>query len=164
MIKSNTYHIRKNISQHVRIYKKHSCNKFIWIDITNINDEKTYISICYFTPIKNSNLDNKKNPIQIKKFPYNGFEHDIYSLRKEGNIHLIGDFNAQNYRNHAILLRNYSNPNPLWLDKDLELANMYKEVLKIQVKNYSGLSWSNFVVLRILSFATVSQNDQTLVG
>ena len=126
MIKYNIYHIRKNISQHVRIYKKHSCNKFIWIEITDINDEKTYISSCYFTPIKNSNSDNNKKSNLDKTFPYNGFEHDIYSLRKEWNIHLVGDFNAQNSSNQAILLRNYSNPNPLWLDEGLELANMCK--------------------------------------
>ena len=38
----------------------------------------------------------------------------------------MGDFNALNFSSQAILLSNYSNPNPLWLDKDLELANMYK--------------------------------------
>ena len=36
------------------------------------------------------------------------------------------EFNAWTFSNHAILLSNYSNPNPLWSDEDLELANMYK--------------------------------------
>ena len=70
------------------------------------------------TSIKKNNLD--------KKFPYNGLEHDIYSLRKEGNILLMGNFNAWTSSNQAIILNNYSNPNYLWLDEDLELANMYK--------------------------------------
>ncbi len=35
----------------------------------------------------------------------------------------MGDFNAQTSSNQAILLSNYSNPNPLWLDKDLTLAS-----------------------------------------
>ena len=43
---------------------------------------------------------------------------------KEGNIFLMGDFNAQNYNNQSTLLSNYSNPNPLWLDEDLALAYM----------------------------------------
>ena len=38
----------------------------------------------------------------------------------------MGDFNARTSSNQAILFINYSNPNPLWLNKDFELANMYK--------------------------------------
>ena len=38
----------------------------------------------------------------------------------------MGEFNARTSSNQAILLRNYSNPNIIWLDKDLDLANMYK--------------------------------------
>ena len=53
-------------------------------------------------------------------------EHVISCLRKEGNILLMGDFNARTSSNQAILLSNYSNHNPLWLDEDLELANRYK--------------------------------------
>ena len=37
----------------------------------------------------------------------------------------MGDFNAQNSINEGIFLSNYWNPNPLWLDEDLELANWY---------------------------------------
>jgi hypothetical protein len=51
-----------------------------------------YISICYFAPInstfyKKNNLDNN--------CPYNNLEQDIYSLENEGNILLLGDFNAR---------------------------------------------------------------------
>ena len=84
-------YIMKNISPHVRLYKKDPYNQFIWIEITNINDEKTYIAIYYFAPI-NSNFYTKTN--LDKKCPYNGLEHDISSLRKEENILLIGGFNA----------------------------------------------------------------------
>ena len=93
----------------------------------NINDNKTYIEICYFSPI-NSNFYQKKN--LDKNCPYNGLEDDIYSLRNEGNILLMGYFNAQTSSNQAILLSNHSNPNPLWLDEYLTLARRYKRSSK----------------------------------
>ena len=81
--------------------------------------KKTYIAICYFSPI-NSNF-YKKNNVD-KSCPYNGLENDISILKNEGNILLMGDFNAWTSSNQAILLSNHSNPNPLWLDEDLTLA------------------------------------------
>ena len=42
--------------------------------MTDINDKKTYIAICYFPPI-NSNFYNKKN--LDKNSPYSGLENDI---------------------------------------------------------------------------------------
>ena len=39
---------RKNITPNARLYKKDPCNQYIWIDISGINDKKTYIAICYF--------------------------------------------------------------------------------------------------------------------
>ena len=105
-------YIRKNISPHVRIYKKDPYNQFIWIEMTHINDEKTYITICYFAPI-NSNFYKKTN--LDKNCPYNGLEHDISSQIKEGNMFLMVDFNAQILNNQSSLLSNYSNPNPLCL-------------------------------------------------
>ena len=84
--------------------------------------KKTYIEICYFSPI-NSNFYKKKN--LDTNCPYNGLENDIYSLRNEGNILLMGDFNARTSSNQAILRSNHSNPNPLWLDEYLTLASMY---------------------------------------
>ena len=44
-----------------------------------------------------------------KNSPYNGLENDIYSLRNEDNILLMGDFNARTSSNQAILLSNHSN-------------------------------------------------------
>ena len=38
----------------------------------------------------------------------------------------MGDFNAWTSSNQAILLSNHSNPNPIWLDKDLSLHGRYK--------------------------------------
>ena len=46
------------------------------------------------------------------------------------------EFNAQTSSNLAILLRNYSNPNPLWLDEDLELDNRYKRSSKDIGENF----------------------------
>ena len=40
------------------LYKKDPYNQFIWLEITYINDEKTYMAICYFAPI-NSNFYKK---------------------------------------------------------------------------------------------------------
>ena len=82
-----------------------------------------YILIYYFASI-NSNFYKKK--YLDKNCPYYGLENDISSLRNEGNILLMGDYNARNSSNQAILLSNYSNPNPLWLDEDLTLAGRYK--------------------------------------
>ena len=73
-----------------------------------------------FSPI-NSNFYKKNN--LDKNCPCNRLENDISSLRKDGNILLMGDFNARTSSNQAILLRNYSNPNPLWLDEDFTLAS-----------------------------------------
>jgi len=46
----------------------------------------------FVVPAINSNFHKKKN--LDKNSPYNGLENDIYSLRNEGNILLMGDFNA----------------------------------------------------------------------
>jgi len=67
---------------------------------------------------KKGNLD--------KNCPYLGLENDIFNLRNEGNILLMGDFNARTSSNQAIILSNYTNPNPLWLDEDIALASRYK--------------------------------------
>ena len=53
-------YIRKNISPHAMIYKKDPCNQYIWIEITDINDKKTYIAICYFSPINLNFYKQKK--------------------------------------------------------------------------------------------------------
>ena len=47
----------------------------------------------------------------------------------------MGGFNTRTSSNQAIILRNYSNPNPLWFDEDLELANMYKRSSKYLGEN-----------------------------
>ena len=62
----------------------------------------------------------------------------------------MGDFNAQTSSNQAIILRNYSNPNPLWLDKYLELANRYKRSSEDLGENLFKSEVVNFVVLKIL--------------
>ena len=80
-----------------------------------------------FAPI-NCNFYKKKN--LDKTNPYNGLENDISSLRNDGNILLIGDFNAWTSNNQAIILRNHSNPNPLWLDENPTLASRYKRSSK----------------------------------
>ena len=38
----------------------------------------------------------------------------------------MGDFNARTSNNQAILLRNYSSPNPIWLNEDLTLVESYQ--------------------------------------
>jgi hypothetical protein len=50
-----------------------------------------YIAICYFAPI-NYTFYQKKN--LDKNCPYKNLEQDIYNLKNEGNILLLGDFNV----------------------------------------------------------------------
>lgn len=57
-----------------------------------------------------------------KNCPYNGTKHDIYSLRNEGNIFFVGHFNPRTTTSQAIILRNDSKPDHLWLDEDLLLS------------------------------------------
>ena len=98
----------------------------------NINTTKTYIAICYFTRF-NSKFYEKNN--LDKNCPYNGLENDISSLRNIGNILLMGDFNARYSSNQDILLRNYFNPNNIWLDEYLSSTNRYKIVLEYLGEN-----------------------------
>lgn len=93
------------------------------MEISDINTKKIYLAICCFVPINSTFY--KKNNLD-KNSPYNGLEHDISNLRNEGNIILLGDFNARITSNQAIILSNISNPNPKWLDEDLELICRYK--------------------------------------
>jgi hypothetical protein len=69
-----------------------------------------YISICYFSPINSTFY--KKNNLD-RNCPYNNLEHDIYILRNEGNILMLGEFNARTATNQATILSNDSNHNPL---------------------------------------------------
>jgi exonuclease III len=109
-------YIRKSISPHIQLHKIDPLNQYIWIEISDTNAKKMYIAIFYFAPInstfyKKNNLDNN--------CPYNNLEQDIYSLKNEGNILLLGDFNARTATKQATLLSIDSNHNPLWLDEDL---------------------------------------------
>jgi hypothetical protein len=86
-----------------------------------------YIAICYFAPInptfyKKKNLDNN--------CPYNNFEQDIYSLKNEGNILLLRDFNVRTVIKQATFFSTDYNHNPLWLDEDLFYIIAIKEALK----------------------------------
>ena len=86
-----------------------------------------YIAICYFVLIKS--IFYGKNNLH-KFFPYNGLEHDISILKNEGNILLLGDFNARTTTNQAIILNNDSKPNPLWLEEELASIGRYKRRFK----------------------------------
>jgi hypothetical protein len=91
-----------------------------------------YIAICYFAPInstfyKKINLDNN--------CPYNNLEQDIYSLKNEGNILLLGDSNVRTTTKQATLLNIDSNHNILWLDEDLVLSNSYKIIFEDLIEN-----------------------------
>jgi hypothetical protein len=80
-----------------------------------VNAKKMYIEICYCARIlpftQKNNLD--------KNCPYKILEQEICSLRNEGSILLLGDFNARTATNQAIILRNDSNPNLLGLEINL---------------------------------------------
>ena len=85
----------------------------------------------------NSTYYKKKN--LDKTNPYNGLENDISSLRNYGNVLLIGYFNARTSNNQAIIIRNHSNPNPLWLDENPTLASRYKRSSKYLGEKLFGL-------------------------
>jgi hypothetical protein len=129
------FYIEKNIFPHIRLHKKDPFNQYMWMEISNINSKNIYIAILYFTPI-NITLYKKKN--LDKKCPYNGLEQDIYSLRNNGSILLLGHFNDRTIINQDIILSNVSNPNPLWLDEDLVLTSRYKRNSKHLVNNLFG--------------------------
>jgi hypothetical protein len=94
-----------------------------------------YITICYFAPI-NSTFYKKNN--LYNNCSYNNLEQDIYSLKNEGNILLLEDFNARTTTKQAIVLSNDSNHNPLWLDDDLVLSNSYKRSSEDLIENLFG--------------------------
>lgn len=98
------YYIRNIVSSHIRLHKIDPFNQYIWIDIFDSNIRK--------------NLDKNRH--------FNTLEKDIHNVRNEGNILLFGDFNARIVTNQAIMLNNNSNPDPLWLDEDGNLANRFK--------------------------------------
>jgi hypothetical protein len=100
----------------------HPLNQFIWVEISDVNAKKMYIAICQFVPT-NSMFYIKRN--LDKNCPYKILEKYIYSLKNEGSIHLLGDFNAITATNQVIILNNDSNPDHLWVDEDLFLANRY---------------------------------------
>jgi len=89
-----------------------------------------------FPPI-NSKFYKRKNIDKMN--PYNGLENDISSLRNDGNMILIGDFNARTSNNQVIILSNHFNPNPLWLDEDPTLASRYKRSSEDLEENLFGL-------------------------
>jgi hypothetical protein len=129
-------YIRKIMSPHIQLHNIDSLNEYIWIEISDTNAKKMYIKICYFSLIistfyKKNNLD--------KNCPYNNLEQDIYSLKNEGNILLLGDFNARNATKQYALLSNDSNHNPLWLDEDLVLSNSYKRISEDIIENLFGI-------------------------
>jgi hypothetical protein len=130
------YYIRKTISPHIQFHKIDPLNQYIWMEISDTNAKTMYIEICYFAPInstfyKKNNLDNN--------CPYNNLEQDIYSLKNEGNILLLGDFNARSATRQAILLSIDYNHNPLCLDEDLVLSNSYKRSSHDSIENFFGV-------------------------
>jgi hypothetical protein len=130
-----TCYIRKKIYPHIQLHKINPLNQYIWMEILDTSAKNMYIAICYVAPInstfyKKNNLDNN--------CPYNNLEQDIYSLKNEGNILLLGDFNARNATKQDSLLSNGSNHNPLWLDEDLVLSNSYKRSFEDLIENLFG--------------------------
>jgi exonuclease III len=126
-------YIRKNISPHTQLHKIDPLNQYIWIEISDTNTKKMYIAIFYFSPINSTFY--KKNNLD-KNCPYNNLEQDIYNLKNEGNILLLGDFNARTTTKQVTLLSDDSNHNPLWLDEDLVLSNSYKKNSQDLIENF----------------------------
>ena len=129
------YYIRKRISPHIQLHKIDHLNQYIWIEISDSNVKKMYIQICHFAPLNSTFY--KKNNLD-KNWLYNNLEQDIYNLKNEGNILLVGDFNARTATKQATLLSDDSNHNSLWLDEDLVLSNSYKRSSEDLIENLFG--------------------------
>jgi hypothetical protein len=63
---------------------------------------------------------------------------------------MLGDFNAITVTNQDIILRNHSNPNPLWLDNDLVLSNRYKRNLEDLIENLHDIELIKIFISRDL--------------
>ena len=85
------FYIRNIVSSHIRIHKIDPLNQYIWIKISDSITNRIFLAICYFAPINSTSY--KKNNLD-KNCPFNTLEKEIYNLRNEGNILLLGDFNA----------------------------------------------------------------------
>jgi hypothetical protein len=59
-------------------------------------------------------------------------------MKNEGSILQLGYFNARTATNKYIILNNDPNPNPLCLDEDLVLANIYKRNYEDIIENLFG--------------------------
>jgi len=75
----------------------------------------------------------------IPRCPYNNLEQDIYSLKSEGNILLLGDFNARTATKQATLLNINSKHNHLCLEEDLFLSNSYKRSSEDLIEIFFGI-------------------------
>jgi exonuclease III len=144
-----TCYIRKKNSPHIQLHKIDPLNQYIWIEISDTNAKKMYIAICCFAPINSTFY--KKNNLD-KNCPYNNLEQDIYNLKNEGNILLLGDFNATNATKQYTLLSDNSNHNSLWLDEDLVLSNSYKRISEDLIENLFGIELVNICSSRDLIF------------
>jgi hypothetical protein len=80
------------------------------MEIFDIKAKNIYVEIYYLTP-SNSTFYTKND--LYKNHPYKILEQDIYNMKNEGSILLLGEFNARTTTNQAIVLINYSNPNIL---------------------------------------------------
>lgn len=123
---------RNIVSSHIRLHKIDPFNQYNWIEISDSTTNRIFLAICYFTPI--NTISYKKNNLD-KNCPFNTLERDIYNLRNEGNILLLGDFNGRTATNQVIMLSNNSNLDPLWLDEDSNLANRFKRNSKDIIEN-----------------------------
>jgi hypothetical protein len=135
-IRGITCYIRKSVSPHIQLHIIDPPNRYIWIENLDTNAKKMYMEICYFVPIDSTFY--KKNNLDIN-CTYNNLEQDIYSLKNEGNILVLGDFNAKTATKQDTLLSTDSNHNSLWVDEDLILSNIYKRSSEELIENLFGI-------------------------
>ena len=64
--------------------------------ISSLNAKKIYIATCYLMPII-STFYKKHNLNQ--NCPFKGLQHNINTLKNEGNIIFLGEFNARKTTN-----------------------------------------------------------------
>ena len=120
-----------------------------------------YIKICYFSHINSTFY--KKNNLD-KNCPYNNLEQDIYSLKNEGNILMLGGFNARTATKQDTNLGTDSNHNPLWLDDDLVLSNSYKRNYEYLIDNLCGIGLVKLYTSGDLSCGRHGTKNPTVEG
>jgi len=91
--------------------KEDTHKQYLWFKITD-NENHLRIAVCYFAPqvsknYKNKGLDNKD--------PYAALKKDIATYSQQGEVILVGDFNARTTNQQVSIICCKEDHNLIWL-------------------------------------------------